>query len=118
MGSTNIRVRFEYILHYPSEFAHVNAGTIFNLATNAWGWNPHLTVINLLIGNNYFPPDTKPEAVANYFHLSEWKLDVQMFQLLGLGILALVGPRVIVIVSVTILTPNIKKARYDLHVSS
>lgn len=36
-----------------------------------WVEIPTLDNQNLLIGNHYFPPDTKPEVIANYFRSSE-----------------------------------------------
>jgi hypothetical protein len=33
----------------------------------AWVEIPTSDGINLLIGNHYFPPDTKPEVITNYF---------------------------------------------------
>jgi hypothetical protein len=34
-----------------------------------WVEIPTFDGLNLLIGNHYFPPDTKPEIIANYFSL-------------------------------------------------
>jgi hypothetical protein len=36
-----------------------------------WAEIPAYDGLNLLIGNHYFPPDSKPEAVTNYFRFLE-----------------------------------------------
>jgi hypothetical protein len=38
--------------------------------------------LNLLLGNDYFPPDAKPEFIANYFRFLENKLDTQNFRVI------------------------------------
>jgi hypothetical protein len=40
-----------------------------------WVEIPTFDDLDLLIGNNFFPPDNKPEIVANYFRFSENNLD-------------------------------------------
>jgi hypothetical protein len=57
-----------YSLPYPPEFAHVNASVM-----NVWVEIPTFDGLNLLIENHYFPPNTKPEIIANYFHVLENK---------------------------------------------
>jgi hypothetical protein len=39
----------------------------------------------LLIGNNYFPPDSKPENIANYFRFLENYLDTHNFRVIMVG---------------------------------
>jgi hypothetical protein len=39
----------------------------------------------LLIGNHYFPPDTKPEIITNYFRFLENKLDTHNFRAIIVG---------------------------------
>jgi hypothetical protein len=41
--------------------------------------------LNLLIGNHYFPPDTKPQIIANYFRFLENKLDTHNFRVIIVG---------------------------------
>jgi hypothetical protein len=40
---------------------------------------------NLLIGNHYFPPDTKPEIIINYFCSLEDRLDTKNFRVVMVG---------------------------------
>jgi hypothetical protein len=40
---------------------------------------------NLLIGNHYFPPDVRPQAIADYFHLLENTLDTNNYRVILLG---------------------------------
>jgi hypothetical protein len=39
----------------------------------------------LLFGNHYFPPDTKPGVIANYFRFLENKLDTQNVRVIMVG---------------------------------
>jgi hypothetical protein len=41
---------------------------------------PTLDSLKLLIGNHYFPPDTKPEVITKYFHSLEDRLDTKNFR--------------------------------------
>jgi hypothetical protein len=41
--------------------------------------------LNLLIGNHYFSPDTKPEVITNYFRFLETNLDSQHFRVFPMG---------------------------------
>jgi hypothetical protein len=50
-----------------------------------WAEIPTFNGFNLLIGNHYFPPDTKPEIIANYFLFVETKLDSQNFRVIMIG---------------------------------
>jgi hypothetical protein len=47
--------------------------------------SPLLTVLTLLIGNHYFPLDTKPEIIVNYFGFLENKLDTYNFLVVIVG---------------------------------
>jgi hypothetical protein len=40
---------------------------------------------NLLIGNHYFPPDTKPDVITNYFRTLEDRLDTKNFRVVLVG---------------------------------
>jgi hypothetical protein len=46
---------------------------------------PIYDCLNLLIGNNYFPPDTKPEVITNYFRFLENNLYTQNFRDILMG---------------------------------
>jgi hypothetical protein len=46
---------------------------------------PALDSFNLLIGNQYFPPDTKLETIANYFLSLETTLDTHNFRVVMVG---------------------------------
>jgi hypothetical protein len=50
-----------------------------------WVEIPTLDSLNLLIGNHYFPPDTKPEVITNYFRSLEDKLDTNNFRVVIVG---------------------------------
>jgi hypothetical protein len=50
-----------------------------------WAEIPTFDGLNLLIGNHYFPPDNKPEIVANYFRFLEKKLDRHYFHVIIFG---------------------------------
>jgi hypothetical protein len=50
-----------------------------------WLELPTMDSLNLLIGNHYFPPDTKPEFITNYFRSLENKLDTQNFRVIMVG---------------------------------
>jgi hypothetical protein len=50
-----------------------------------WVQLPTLDSLNLLIGNQYFPPDTKPEVITNYFRSLENKLDTHNFRVIMVG---------------------------------
>jgi hypothetical protein len=41
--------------------------------------------LNVLIGNHYFPPDTKHENIANYFRFLENNLDAHNFRVIMVG---------------------------------
>jgi hypothetical protein len=41
--------------------------------------------LNLLIGNHYFPPDTKPDVISNYFRSLENQLDTHNFRVILIG---------------------------------
>jgi hypothetical protein len=46
---------------------------------------------NLLIGNHYFPPDTSPNKILNYFSFLENKLGTKNYRVILMGILILLG---------------------------
>jgi hypothetical protein len=50
-----------------------------------WDQIPTFDGLNLLIGNQYFPPDTKPEIIVNNFRFSENKLDTHNFRVIMAG---------------------------------
>jgi hypothetical protein len=50
-----------------------------------WVEIPTYDGLNLLIGNHYFPPDTKPEIIANYFRFLENKIDTHNFRVIVVG---------------------------------
>jgi hypothetical protein len=50
-----------------------------------WVEIPTYDGLNLLIGNHYFLPDTKPEIITNYFSFLENNLDTQNFRVILTG---------------------------------
>jgi hypothetical protein len=44
-----------------------------------WVEIPSLDGLNFFTINHYFPPDTKPEVTANYFHFLKNEMDTQHF---------------------------------------
>jgi hypothetical protein len=50
-----------------------------------WVEIPTLDSLHLLIGNHYFPTDTKPEVITNYFHTLEDRLDTKNFRVVMVG---------------------------------
>jgi hypothetical protein len=50
-----------------------------------WDQIPTSDVLNLLIGNHYFPPDTKPEIIVNYVNFLENKPDTHNFHVIMVG---------------------------------
>lgn len=63
-------------MKFPPEFATLKAGTTQNLG-DCVIVQLHRTLdgLNLLNGNLYFRPDTKPEMTTNYFRFVENELD-------------------------------------------
>jgi hypothetical protein len=47
-----------------------------------WVEIPTLDSLNLLIGNHYFPPDTKPGNIVSYFRFLENNLDTHNFRVI------------------------------------
>jgi hypothetical protein len=50
-----------------------------------WDQIPTFDGLNLLIGNQYVPPDTKPEITVNYFRFLENKLDANHLHVIMVG---------------------------------
>jgi hypothetical protein len=50
-----------------------------------WVEIPSADGISMLIGNRYFPPDTKPEVITDYFHHLENTLDTNNTRVILLG---------------------------------
>jgi hypothetical protein len=50
-----------------------------------WIELPHFDGENLLTANHYFPPDTSPNTIFDYFSFLEYKLDTTYYRLILMG---------------------------------
>jgi hypothetical protein len=65
----------------------------------------------MLIGSHYFPPDAKPENIANYFRFLENHLDTHNFRVIMVGPLVSTG-KVICLCQIPIIILNLRETRF------
>jgi hypothetical protein len=71
LSVSSVPLRYRHDLEYCNECVWVEIHT--------------LNSFNLLIGNHYFPPDAKPENIAQYFRILENYLDTHNFHVIMVG---------------------------------